>query len=375
MALVDYFLKLDGITGDSTDAKHKGEIEVESFSWGVSQTASVGGGGAGAGKAVFQDFHFTSLVTKASPSLMLKCANGTHLKNAILIARGQDQRGGSSEFLKITLSDVLVSSFTDAGGEGQGPSPHMNEAVSLSYASATAGAGEATTIKVTPASGGMLRFDLATNTIEVVNAEGGVFEIGTRDGATTRAALEYDVKILIGLLTSPFSTSTLRLVTTEVREAAIQPTDFVNRASIDSEPSREGDKKPKKAKKIRFDVILYTPADLALTADDLTRKGKRIGTITVDPDGDPATLTTDLTRLLTRRGLETFGIRLQLRGARIKPLDEDDDDENEDGIPEEARSDEAGSDDDHPNGTEADTAKASNSATASFTIELVLDTQ
>ena len=164
--------------------------------------------------------------------------------------------------------------------------------------------------------------------------------------------------VLIGLLTSPFNTSTLRLVTTEIREAAIQPpTNVVNSASIDSQAGSEDQKKPKKAKKLRFDVILYTPADLALTADDLTRKGKRIGTITVDPDGDPATLGTDLTRLLIKRGLETFGIRLQLRGARIKALDEDDDDENEDGITDDATFDAPESD-----------------AVASFTIELVLDT-
>ena len=34
MAQVDYFLKIEGVESESTDAKHKGEIELESFSWG-----------------------------------------------------------------------------------------------------------------------------------------------------------------------------------------------------------------------------------------------------------------------------------------------------------------------------------------------------
>ena len=57
--VVDYFLKLDGIEGDSTDAKHKGELKLESFSWGLAQTvAPARGAGGGAGKAQFQDLSF-----------------------------------------------------------------------------------------------------------------------------------------------------------------------------------------------------------------------------------------------------------------------------------------------------------------------------
>ena len=49
----DAFLKIDGIEGESTDKTHPGEIEIQSFSWGVSNTASGGaGGGGGAGKGL-----------------------------------------------------------------------------------------------------------------------------------------------------------------------------------------------------------------------------------------------------------------------------------------------------------------------------------
>jgi type VI secretion system secreted protein Hcp len=116
MAAVDYFLKVDGIDGESTDAKHTNAIDVESWSWGETQSgAHAGGGGGGAGKVVMQDFHFVTKVSKASPLLMLACATGQHIKKAVLTCR---KAGGKQEdFLVVTMSDLLVSSF-QTGGSG-----------------------------------------------------------------------------------------------------------------------------------------------------------------------------------------------------------------------------------------------------------------
>lgn len=113
MATVDYFLKIDGIEGESTDSKHKGEIELESFSWGETQTATQVGGGGGAGKVQMQDFHFVMKINKASPSLFRSCATGEHIKEATFSARKAG--GGQQEFLKVTLSDILVSSYQTGG--------------------------------------------------------------------------------------------------------------------------------------------------------------------------------------------------------------------------------------------------------------------
>jgi len=106
----DAFLKIVGIEGESTDKAHPKEIEIESFSWGESNTTSAAGGGGGsAGKTVIQDIHFTMPVSKASPSLMLACATGRHLQSATLSCR---KAGGNHfEFMKITLDDVIVSSY------------------------------------------------------------------------------------------------------------------------------------------------------------------------------------------------------------------------------------------------------------------------
>lgn len=117
MAAVDNFLKIEGIDGESQDAKHKGEIDVESWSWDATNAGHVTGGGGGSGRVVMNDFHFVMKVNKATPKLMLACADGEHLKSATLICRkaGTQQQ----EYLKIKLTDVLVTSY-HIGGTGYG---------------------------------------------------------------------------------------------------------------------------------------------------------------------------------------------------------------------------------------------------------------
>jgi type VI secretion system secreted protein Hcp len=114
---VDMFLKLDGINGESRDSKHKGEIEIESFSWGASNSGSAShGAGGGAGKVAMQDFHFVTRVSKASPQLFLACASGEHLRSGVLTVRRSGDR--QQEFLKVTMSDLLVSSWKQEGNAG-----------------------------------------------------------------------------------------------------------------------------------------------------------------------------------------------------------------------------------------------------------------
>jgi type VI secretion system secreted protein Hcp len=117
MAAIDYFLKIDGIDGESQDDKHKNEIDLDSWSWGASQagTHSAGGGG-GAGKVSMHDFSFTMHVNKATPKLFLACASGEHIKKAVLTCRkaGKDQQ----EYLKITFTDLLVSNYHAGGSQG-----------------------------------------------------------------------------------------------------------------------------------------------------------------------------------------------------------------------------------------------------------------
>ena len=124
------FARIGTIKGESRDARHKDEIEVLSWAWGMSQSGSThAGGGAGAGKVTFQDLTFTHHVDKASPSLMKACATGVHTKDATITVRKAGK--AQAEYLVITLSDVLVTSvFTSVTAEGDA----TVENVGLSFA-------------------------------------------------------------------------------------------------------------------------------------------------------------------------------------------------------------------------------------------------
>jgi len=124
------FLKIDGIAGESVDSKHKDEIEIQSYSLGSSNPTSFNSRGAGSstGKVSFQDIHFTKITDKASPNLMLACASGKHIDTAVLSVRKAGEN--PVDFLKITFTDLLVSSF-QTNGSRSGDTP--TESISLSF--------------------------------------------------------------------------------------------------------------------------------------------------------------------------------------------------------------------------------------------------
>lgn len=125
-----WFLKVDGIAGESTDSAHKGEIDVQSWSWGVSRSGGTGsGGGGGSGKAAFDDFHFVSRISTASPPLLTACATGSHIKQATLSGTRGAGKSKSVDYLKYKLSDVTVTNVQQFDGEDQVPS----EQFSLNY--------------------------------------------------------------------------------------------------------------------------------------------------------------------------------------------------------------------------------------------------
>lgn len=125
---VDVFLKLGDIKGESKDAKHSGEIDVLSWSWGLTQTGSMAhGGGGGAGKVNFNDLSFMHAVDKASPVLMKACATGEHIKEGTLVSRKAGK--GQQEYLIIKMNDILVTGIQPSGN-----SEHPMESVSMQFA-------------------------------------------------------------------------------------------------------------------------------------------------------------------------------------------------------------------------------------------------
>ncbi|WP_043114400.1 Hcp family type VI secretion system effector [Pseudacidovorax intermedius] len=124
----DIFLKIDGITGESQDSKHLGEIDITSWSWAVHQEGRMmGGSGGGAPKATAHDMELIHNIDRASPGLMTACFAGRRFAQAVLTLR---KAGGLPlDFMKITLSDVLITKVSPCGGGGG----HFEE-IHLSFA-------------------------------------------------------------------------------------------------------------------------------------------------------------------------------------------------------------------------------------------------
>jgi len=125
----DMYLKLDGIEGESRDKDHGGEIDVLSWSWGMSQSGSMhSGGGGGAGKVAIQDLNITKPVDKSSPTLMLKCCKGEHIDNAQLTVR----KAGTTplEYYIISLEKLIIASVSIGSSQGE---ESMTENVTLNF--------------------------------------------------------------------------------------------------------------------------------------------------------------------------------------------------------------------------------------------------
>ena len=114
---VDMFLKIEGVDGEATTTTHKGWIDIQSWSWGVSQTATAGaGGGATAGRLTG---HVTLIkrIDKATPLLFKRCSDGTVLPLATVeLARS----GGGQTYLKYEMKEVIVSSIAHGDLDGDG---------------------------------------------------------------------------------------------------------------------------------------------------------------------------------------------------------------------------------------------------------------
>jgi type VI secretion system secreted protein Hcp len=130
MAVVDMFLQIPGITGESTDKAFTGATELESFSFGAHNAATIGSatGGGGAGKVSLSDFSIMKKIDKASPVMFQGCAAGTHYKTATLSVR---KAGGTQlVYLTYTFSTVFITSINWSASSGE---ENPTESVAFTY--------------------------------------------------------------------------------------------------------------------------------------------------------------------------------------------------------------------------------------------------
>jgi type VI secretion system secreted protein Hcp len=127
---VDMFFKIGDLKGESVDDKHKGEIDVLAWSWGLSQSGTTHmATGGGAGKVNVQDISFTKYVDKSSPNLIQYCCNGKHFADALLTVRKAGEN--PLEYLKITIKDPMIAAVTTGGSGGE---DRLTENVTLNFA-------------------------------------------------------------------------------------------------------------------------------------------------------------------------------------------------------------------------------------------------
>jgi type VI secretion system secreted protein Hcp len=113
----DAFLKIEGVDGESTDEKHANWIEIDSFQWGMSRTAAAPGT---VGKLEVSPFTVTKKIDKATPKLFLHCCMGDPIPSAMLeLTRPEGPE--EKPYLKIELSNCMISSYSLGGGSGQLP--------------------------------------------------------------------------------------------------------------------------------------------------------------------------------------------------------------------------------------------------------------
>ena len=130
LAAFDAFLKIEGVDGESSDRAHAGQIELLAWNFEMSNTPSVVGGGAGAGKVSVHDLTVTKSLDKATANLMKACATGEHIKEAVLYVRKAGDK--PQEYFKVTFKDVLITSVSISGSGGN---DRPTESLSLNFAS------------------------------------------------------------------------------------------------------------------------------------------------------------------------------------------------------------------------------------------------
>lgn len=111
----DYFLKIDGIVGGSTDKSHKDWIDIDSFAWGLTLTTSSSGGGSGTGKASFSDFAWSQPVDISTPKWFLQVANGKHVPTATLDVVKVGGKATDS-FFQMIFTETLGTRMNINGG-------------------------------------------------------------------------------------------------------------------------------------------------------------------------------------------------------------------------------------------------------------------
>ncbi|MBL8674111.1 MAG: type VI secretion system tube protein Hcp [Rhodospirillales bacterium] len=121
--MADIYVEMTGIPGNATAKGYENQIVVDSCQWGAHNAAPVTGGSAsgaqgGGGKASFSECSMSKQTDKASAPLMLHCATGKHIPTTKISFVSSKNDNTTQLEMKITLTDCLVSSYSNSGHGG-----------------------------------------------------------------------------------------------------------------------------------------------------------------------------------------------------------------------------------------------------------------
>jgi len=133
----DMFLKIDGITGETSADGMSGYMSILSFSFGVSNATTVGPGSGGltGGRSSLSDFSVMKSTESASTDLFLHCASGKSYASAEVVIRKATGDGGQQTFLKYSFTNIMITSVQWSGG-GDEPTEALSfafQAVTIEY--------------------------------------------------------------------------------------------------------------------------------------------------------------------------------------------------------------------------------------------------
>lgn len=115
------FLTIAGIEGEAVASGHEGEIDVLAWSWGMANSGTthvVGPRAGGAGRARVNDLSVSKSVDKATARLMRACLSGERITECSLSCYPSGVGADDAAFLRITMTDCLVTSVGSAGQAG-----------------------------------------------------------------------------------------------------------------------------------------------------------------------------------------------------------------------------------------------------------------
>jgi type VI secretion system secreted protein Hcp len=125
----DYYLLINTVEGESQNANFPKYIELDSYSFGASNPADVGGKGLSAGKCSLSDFSFTCALDSASWQIVKDLYSGTHIDQCTFAGckAGGDKQ--TYKYIEVTLTNCYITSHSTGGGSQGVPS----QSVSIAY--------------------------------------------------------------------------------------------------------------------------------------------------------------------------------------------------------------------------------------------------